>query len=390
MGTENTNENFSFEPENDTFFEETAPVTTSTQDVLEEVINSDITKPADQQQPTAEAEEEEEEVFFFGEQEKDTKGEVEEAEEEEEDDNNPPTDTQKPATTVKVGSKSTLEFLKEKGLVDYELEEGTELTEELAEEILEDNWEESVEATAGEKIKDLPDGLKQMIQIALKGGDYTGVLKNIVEFNKTGITADLDLEVEANQELVVRENLKREGHDQEYIDANIEFLKDGGKLKGISEKLRDKLVSEQKAKADAEVERVAKSKEAVKEKQRQFKADAVAFISNANNLKGLVINKKDKEELPSYISDVSVSMEDGRQVTALQKDLFEIFGDKESLTILAKLVRSKFDFSSITAKSITDYSNSIKEGVQNEKKKPAVAGSKGSSQTSKKSLADYL
>lgn len=386
MGTENTNDNFSFEEGNDTFFEETAPVVASTQEVLEEVINSDATKPTVEKPAGETAEEEEEEVFFFGENEEEG---TETTEDDEEEDETSTTATQKPAQTAKVDNKSTLEFLKAKGIINYELEAGVELTDDLAGEILEDNYEDAVEASVGEKIKGLPDGLKQLIQVATKGGDYTALLKNLTVAAKSGVTADLDLEVEANQELVVRNDLRNQEYDDEYIDTHIQTLKDAGKLKGISEKVKTKQLADLKTKADAEVEKTNKSKETIKERQRQYKSDTTTFVTSANNLKGLVINKKDKEELPSYISDATETMEDGRIVTPLQKKLFEIFGDKENLTILAKLVKSNFDFTPITTKSITDYSNEVKAGVQNEKKKPTVTGSKGSSQN-KKSLADYL
>lgn len=386
MGTENTNENFSFDDSiDDTFFEETAPVVMSTAEVLEEVV-SDTGK---EKPVVATEEEKEEEVFFFGEDNENEEVIDDNTNEEDGTEQQGIINTKVPAVIAKVDSKSTLEFLKTKGLVDYELEDGTELTNELAEEILEDNWDDSIEASVGEKIKALPEGLKQMIAIAVKGGDYSNLLKSLTTHAKTGITAELDLEVEANQELVMRADLKKQDYDDEYIDTHIQTLKDAGKLKAVSEKVKTKVLADQKTLADAEVQRTAKSKETIKERQRQYKADTTAFIQSATNLKGLVINKKDKEELPAYMSDATEQMEDGRLVTGLQKKIFEIFGDKEKLTILAKLIRSDFDFTPITTKTITDYSNEVKAGVQNEKKKPTVTGSKGSSQN-KKSLADYL
>ncbi len=56
---------------------------------------------------------------------------------------------------------------------------------------------------------------------------------------------------------------------------------------------------------------------------------------------------------------------------------------------MAKLIKSDFDFSSISDKEITKFSKGIKENIQNNK--VDIKGSKGSSQKqSKKSLADLL
>lgn len=68
--------------------------------------------------------------------------------------------------------------------------------------------------------------------------------------------------------------------------------------------------------------------------------------------------------------------------------MFSIFGDKQKTILLAKLIKSDFDFSSITNKEITKFSKNIKENIQNTNIK--VTGSKGSSQKQKKSLVDLL
>ena len=68
--------------------------------------------------------------------------------------------------------------------------------------------------------------------------------------------------------------------------------------------------------------------------------------------------------------------------------MFSIFGDKEQTILLAKLVKDKFDFSSITNKEITKFSKGIKEEIQNNQ--VIIKGSKGSSQQPKKSLAELL
>ncbi|ALN97259.1 hypothetical protein BOX09_gp13 [Flavobacterium phage Fpv1] len=290
--------------------------------------------------------------------------------------------------SVKVKSKDTLEFLKEKGLVDYELEEGTELTDDLADEILEDNWDASIIAGVEETIKDLPDALKELIKYSAKGGDFTELLSKMTTQTVSGINKDTDMEVEANQVLAVSLDLKDQGYDQEYIDTQIEFLKDSGKLAGISKKAFEKKIAKQENDIQETVKQAEKRKEAEKEAQKTYKKDITVQISSLNDIKGLVLNKQDKEVLPSYISDANIKLQDGRTVTKFQQELFSIFGDKEQTILLAKLVKDKFDFSSITNKEITKFSKGIKEEIQNNQ--VIIKGSKGSSQQPKKSLAELL
>jgi|688.fasta_scaffold00217_12 hypothetical protein len=290
--------------------------------------------------------------------------------------------------TVKVKSKDTLEFLKEKGLVDYELEEGTELTDDLADEILEDNWDASIIAGVEETIKDLPDALKELIKYSAKGGDFTELLSKMTTQTVSGINKDTDMEVESNQVLAISLDLKDQGYDQEYIDTQIEFLKESGKLAGISKKAFEKKIAKQDSDIQETIKQAEKRKEVEKEAQKTYKKDITVQISSLNDIKGLVLNKQDKESLPSYISDANIKLQDGRTVTKFQQELFSIFGDKEQTILLAKLVKDKFDFSSITNKEITKFSKGIKEEIQNNQ--VIIKGSKGSSQQPKKSLADLL
>lgn len=358
-----------------TFFAETSPVTT-TDEIVDEIVNDDLLEEqkGSEVKPVKETTED---ISFF---------EGNEEEEEEEEDSLAPASKD---SVVKVDNKTTLEFLKTKGLVDFELEEGTELTNELAEEILEDTWEDSIMEAADEKIKSLPQGLKQMIKIALAGGDFSAMFTQLANQAKVGITADTDMEVEANQISVMQQNLASQGYDQDYIDTHIEVLKDSGKLKAIAEKVKTKIVADQEVANQQEVERASKQKKNSVESQRKYKLETTEYINTVENIKGIVLNKKDKEELPSYMSDIVVTMPDGRKVTKYQKELFEIFADKESSVLLAKLIKDKFDFSSLEKKAITAQARTIRNKIQHAKD-VTVTGSKGSSRKPSKSLADML
>jgi len=81
-------------------------------------------------------------------------------------------------TPIVINSKSTLDFLKNKGFLDYELPDGkTELTDEEADDILEDSWENSLDAAISDTVKDLDPIAKAILQVAKNGGDVRGMIK---------------------------------------------------------------------------------------------------------------------------------------------------------------------------------------------------------------------
>lgn len=381
---------FGFESGKDTFFAESNP-TIETNEVMQQATEDNVViitpavveqketvKVEDKNENPDKEEEGKEKVTFFQEEE-----EVKSAGEENEE-------NQEPADKV-VSSKSTLLFLKEKGLIDYELEEGTELTNELAEEILEDSYEDSIEAGVEEKIKGLPDFLKNMIKVAVAGGNVSALISNIANQTKTGITKDTDMTVEENQVLMMQHNLGTQGYDKEYIDTQIQMLKDTNKLELIATKAKEKFDTDTATQDAALVQRELQAKEKAKEDNRAYKAEVTTFVQATDNIKGLVINKKTKDVLPSFMSDLSVKMKDGRVITPYQEKLFAIFGDKEKNTLLATLVMNDFDFTSISNKTITEFSNGIRDNINNNKQSVKIEGSKRSSQAKpKKELHELI
>jgi len=372
------------------FFDMTAPETT-TEDVVEAAIEDDIATPAEPAKKDAEGNDIVEEVdplknvSFF----------AEDDNESDDDDESSVAGTgdENKATVVKTSAVSTLEFLKEKGLVNYELEDGVTLTDDLAAEILEDNYEDSVDAAAADKIKGLPDFLKTVIQVALNEGDVIGTLQQVINAKKTGITKDLDMEVEANQIKVMEQNLSNLGYDAEDIAQHIEVLKDNGKLKAMSEKAKDKFIADDTKNQEAAVKRAAEMKEADKESKRQYRADIAELATTTKVAKGIVLNKKDQETLPAYIADATIKLKDGRQITPLQEAIFSIYakGNEEKLFAVAKLFASDFDLSSVERKGESAATRTVRDTVQNNKGKNITGSNTGSSRPNKaRNLADIL
>ena len=307
---------------------------------------------------------------------------------EDEEDDKTPSSKKEPVTNV--NNKQTLEFLKEKGLVDYELEEGKELTEEEAEHLIEDSWEKALELEVEATIKDLPQDIKDLIKFASKGGNVGELLGKMVQHATSGITKDSDMENEDVQVLAITMDLKSQGYDQEYIDSQVEFLKGSGKLGNISKKSFDRIVEQQEAETAGQVQRQKENTDLRKKQAREYKTNITTHINSLNEMGGLPISKQDKTVLPTYISEPNVELQDGRFVSEMQADLFKVMADKDKIVLLAKLLKTDFDFSAIERKKQTQAARGIKEAVERVDRKEMSNSESGGHKSNKKALWDML
>ena len=290
-------------------------------------------------------------------------------------------------------TSSALNLLKDKGILDFELEEGEELTEELAEEILEDKFDEAIEGRIGELFAGLPDVVKQMIKFAKDGGDPTAFVQTLAQATSTGLTTNMDMSQEANQEAVMKTMLKKDGYDDEDISTQIEFLKDSGKLKAMAEKRFDVWNKNQEKETTALAAAQEYKKKQDREELRERKATLIAELQTTAEVDGIKLNSKDKREIPSYIFDKNIELENGSKISSYHKDVWEAMSNKKASLQLAKLLRERkkdgsFDFSKIEKIAETAVTRKVKDNVQRNKNiTPQVSVGKISSQ---KSLADYF
>jgi|VirMetMinimDraft_7_1064189.scaffolds.fasta_scaffold02511_8 hypothetical protein len=329
----------------------------------------------------------EEDSFFGVEEEPEKPFSHAEEEEEEEREEEIPDEEEEEGSSGHIGA---LNLLKEKGLLDYELEEGEELTEEKAAAFIEDNYEASIEERVGELFQELPQVVKDLNKFVLDGGDIRSFLGSFVK--DSGVSSDMDISQEANQELVMRNALKEEEYDDDYIETHIEFLKDTKKLEKFAKaKLEKKKKEEDKAR-EAMVKQQEAAKQAQKETLRKLKSSVTSNLKEINDVEGIPLTKADKKDLPSYMVDRNVKLDNGGSITAMQMDLMEALKDEKKALFIAKLLKTDFDLSTIQAKAQTEVTKKVKDGIRRNKKDTKNVRSTGSGATSagKKSLSDYF
>lgn len=292
------------------------------------------------------------------------------------------------------GTVSVLNALKEKGLLDFELEEGEELTEELAEELLEEKFEETIEERIKEKIEDLPEDVKLFMQFALKGGSFSEFIQQSGIGNSgPTLTEGMDLEDEKNQEAIVRQILEEEGNDQETIETQVELLKDSDRLKTFAERKYKKWLADVKEQKEELVRKQELQQRQLKEKIKEDKKKVNAILEE-ENIGGLTPTKDDKKTLASFLNDRTVKLQNGVTITELQKELYyEIPKNDKAMVQLALLVKNRnadgtFNFDNLVKEAETKVTREIKKNIR--RNKTAIPNSGGNKNKGGKTLADYF
>lgn len=272
-------------------------------------------------------------------------------------------------TKSNVDTVATVSFLQKKGLLNLDLDEEVEITEENAEEILEDSFENTIEERIAEKLQSLPGDAKNLIQYVLKGGSMQSYFSEVLDGN-VDIDEDIDLTSEKNQEAVVRAVLEMEGEDLEDIEERIEYLKDKGTLASTSERKLQKYTAEKKKAEEQAIKAQAQAREVARKTERENRRKYSAFLSEQKEIGDLPIPRKAKSELPGFVYEKSVELENGGKITPMQKELFyELPKNEKAYTQLAILLQNRnsdgtFNFDLIAKKVETTVIKDVKDKVR--------------------------
>lgn len=364
----------------DNFLEETLPVETSTETekLVKDVIETELTE--EQQKAEEEKKAAEDKLT------EDTFSEWDDDEEDISED--PPSDVDEEddldTTEALTGNVAILNSMKEKGLLEYELEEGEELTDELASELIEDKWEDSINSAVEETMKELPDSVKELIKYSMNGGNPNELIAQMASKPTNTITDKTDISDIENQKAVVRAARVEKGEDQETIDTYIQFLEESGKLDSIAKKEFEAVIENKKQFTKQQATLQAERKTAQKLKNREFKKNLTELITSGES--GVKLSRQEQKEMPDYIAEPTVQLENGNKISQLQSDIFKALNDKNKTVLLAKILKSDFDLSDFTASAKTEVVKKVKGAVDSNRSNKRNR----SSQPKRKSLADML
>lgn len=301
-------------------------------------------------------------------------------EEDEEEDPNPKNEGEE-----EYDESSFFGALKEKGLVDFEEDD-----EEFSELSFEEKFETIVENKIKDKLDGLPQEVQRLVMHSLSGGDHREFLSSLNTSKK--LSLDFDIEDEENQEFAVREFLKEDGEDESFITSQINFLKEEGRLEEYSRRRFNRWKKEEEKKQEQLLKEEKEKKENARKQLIEAKKSYQALLESEEDFGGIEVSKKFASQLPSYLTDKKVKLDNGSSLSEFQRDLFfEVPKNPKALIQLALLIKNRnkdgtFNFDSISKKIETKLSREIKNNVRRMKDNQK----RSNSSSSPKSLADFF
>lgn len=265
------------------------------------------------------------------------------------------------------GVISALQFLKEKGYLS--LEDGKEIDEETAPELLEESFEAAIENRVDELVKEFPDELKGLVKYVSKGGNMYDYLDSL-EGATSGITADLDMKKEENQIAVITEKLQRDDYDDETIEAQIEALKKSGTLEKVANKHFEKILQEEKQHQQQLIENQKKAIEEAKNRWKEYSRE-ISNVVKEEVIGDLKFSKSDLKEIPAYMTERNIKTPKGN-ITPYYKAITDVMNNHKASVQLAKLLKERnadgtFNFSSLAKSIETTVTKKLKEDIQRSK-----------------------
>lgn len=277
------------------------------------------------------------------------------------------------------GSIQTLEYLRDTGKLEFELEEGEELTDERAAELIEDSMFEAQELRIKELVQNLPPVVQDLVKFTTAGGDVDKFLESMQLSTSGDFSKDMDMEEVMNQKLVMRKKYADDGYDKEYAQTMIDALEDSSNLEKISKAEYNKFVKVDTAKQQELVEEQRQRQVSIKRQKTATLNESRKFFKETD-VEGFSINKRERSDLPSYINTRSVDQGEGRYVSPMYRDLVKVLDTPVGVAQIAMLVKNHkdgiLDFSNIASKAASKTTKNLKDNIRRAKSKPSTKSSK--------------
>ena len=110
-------------------------------------------------------------------------------------------------------------------------------------------------------------------------------------------------------------------------------------------------------------------------------------MHETDDVNGLKITKADKKVLPDYMSN-KIKLESGQEMTQMHNDLVKTLNDPKKSVLLAKLLKTGFDFTSIKENAVSEKTSKVKNKLRRNKTITPSSTTGNGSQT--KTLAELL
>ncbi len=277
-----------------------------------------------------------------------------------------------------------------KGMKDNGVFSTVDIPEEDLEEkdfvgLLETEVDNRVQETFEGFFEELDDDAKSFLKFKKDGGD-TRQFFAALQTSSSVPKGDLDDSV--HQKAIARYYFKNvEGMDEADIDDRIQWLDDTGKTAKNAERYDAKIKIHMQKQEKALAKQTKDAIKEAEENAKSFTKSIKTVLKDVNDVNGFAFTSKDKKELIPYITEAEVKIGKNKFITGLQNDLRSLMGDHQKLILLAKLLKSDFDTSSIKTKEETKNTRKIKEDLARIKKSNKVTSGGG---ITRKDLSDFF
>ena len=275
--------------------------------------------------------------------------------------------------------------MKEQGIFQLvEVKEDEPLDQDTFVEKFDQEIEARVKETIQSFLEELDEDGKRFLKFKRSGGDTRAFLQ---AYYSSMALPTVDLTTEDGQEAVLRYYYKNvEGLDPEDVDSRIDWAKENKKLAKYAEKYDGILQEREEARKEALLQQQAEYEAQMEKSRKDFEKDLVEVLQATDAVGDIPLTKEDKKTMPAYMLKPSIRIGKNKYITPLQADLKSVYEDKKQLLLLAKLVRSKFDLSSLGVKLASKKVEQARKNLLRDRETPEVKG--GNTKTGA-SLADY-
>ncbi len=196
-----------------------------------------------------------------------------------------------------------------------------------------------------------------------------GNLKDFFDIQGEVDIDKIDLTAEFNQKLVIKESLKERGLSDIQADKKIQRYDDSGILEEEALDAKEYVQKVRKNKADSLLADQSKAQKVREGQQQKFYDDVNSSIDNLDNVKGIKINKADKNKLKDAILKVG---SDGK--TLYQKKYNENF-IKNMLESAYFTLKEDTVVRDLTRQAESKATKNLKRKLETRTKKGRVSGS---------------
>lgn len=211
--------------------------------------------------------------------------------------------------------------------------------------------------------------------------EYFGIYNNIQSF------VELDLKLESNQELVIKQGLKDQGFEPEDITVKLEKIKNYGDLEDEAQRFHKVLIKKETQK----LAQVTQDKEKQLQQQLAVKQQYVNTVNSVLQEKlktkefdGIPLNPKLAQELQDYLLKDKYRTPSGELLTDFDKAILDLkkpenHQQKVKLALILKVLEKDPTLSTIQKSGITKETNKLFGDLVVKKDKSAVKNGKSTS-----------